>query len=135
MQCVFQGSSTGFWRGGRLPLTAPKSPLAWSLFRPNQVSVLDSYHYDDGCEPCGNDTFSREPVVVKFFSPYTGECRCASHPSPSQLKSRPLEACDRAAPHPPAPSALNLHSITRMVLSCGRLPHVFISVQAKATPT
>lgn len=41
------------------------------VYRPNQVSVLDSYHYDDGCEPCGNDTFSREPVVVKFFSPYT----------------------------------------------------------------
>ncbi|GAB1299949.1 Deoxyribonuclease-1 [Apodemus speciosus] len=41
------------------------------VYRPNQVSVLDSYRYDDGCEPCGNDTFNREPVVVKFFSPYT----------------------------------------------------------------
>lgn len=41
------------------------------VYRPSQVSVLDSYQYDDGCEPCGNDTFSREPVVVKFFSPYT----------------------------------------------------------------
>ncbi|XP_024409067.1 deoxyribonuclease-1 [Desmodus rotundus] len=41
------------------------------LFRPDQVTVLDSYQYDDGCEPCGNDTFSREPAVVKFSSPFT----------------------------------------------------------------
>ncbi|XP_004604211.1 deoxyribonuclease-1 [Sorex araneus] len=41
------------------------------VFRPDQVSVLDSYLYDDGCEPCGNDTFSREPAIVKFSSPYT----------------------------------------------------------------
>lgn len=40
--------------------------------RPDQVSVLDSYQYDDGCEPCGNDTFSREPAIVRFFSPLTG---------------------------------------------------------------
>ncbi|XP_044513948.1 deoxyribonuclease-1 isoform X2 [Gracilinanus agilis] len=41
------------------------------VFRPDKVSVLDSYYYDDGCLPCGNDTFSREPVVVKFSSPTT----------------------------------------------------------------
>ncbi|EDK97223.1 deoxyribonuclease I, isoform CRA_c, partial [Mus musculus] len=41
------------------------------VYRPDQVSILDSYQYDDGCEPCGNDTFSREPAIVKFFSPYT----------------------------------------------------------------
>lgn len=41
------------------------------LYRPDQVSVQDSYYYDDGCEPCGNDTFSREPAIVKFFSPFT----------------------------------------------------------------
>ncbi|XP_008844383.1 deoxyribonuclease-1 isoform X1 [Nannospalax galili] len=41
------------------------------VYRPDQVSVLDSYYYDDGCEPCGNDTFSREPAIVKFFSPFT----------------------------------------------------------------
>ncbi|XP_021040371.1 deoxyribonuclease-1 [Mus caroli] len=41
------------------------------VYRPDQVSVLDSYQYDDGCEPCGNDTFNREPAIVKFFSPYT----------------------------------------------------------------
>lgn len=45
-------------------------PLAFP--RPNQVSVLDSYQYDDGCEPCGNDTFSREPTIVLFHSPFTG---------------------------------------------------------------
>lgn len=47
-------------------------PLAFH--RPDQVSVLDSYQYDDGCEPCGNDTFSREPAIVKFSSPFTREC-------------------------------------------------------------
>ncbi|XP_011374804.1 deoxyribonuclease-1 isoform X3 [Pteropus vampyrus] len=41
------------------------------VFRPDQVSAMDSYQYDDGCEPCGNDTFSREPAIVKFFSPFT----------------------------------------------------------------
>ncbi|CAH6786737.1 deoxyribonuclease-1 [Phodopus roborovskii] len=41
------------------------------LYRPDQVSVQDSYYYDDGCVPCGNDTFSREPAIVKFFSPFT----------------------------------------------------------------
>ncbi|XP_045398401.1 deoxyribonuclease-1 isoform X2 [Lemur catta] len=41
------------------------------VYRPDQVAVLDSYYYDDGCEPCGNDTFSREPAIVKFSSPFT----------------------------------------------------------------
>ncbi|KAI5128069.1 Deoxyribonuclease-1 [Manis pentadactyla] len=41
------------------------------LFRPHQVSVPDSYQYDDGCEPCGNDTFSREPAVIRVRSPLT----------------------------------------------------------------
>ncbi|KAI4559402.1 hypothetical protein MJG53_017928 [Ovis ammon polii x Ovis aries] len=41
------------------------------VFRPNKVSVLDTYQYDDGCESCGNDSFSREPAVVKFSSPST----------------------------------------------------------------
>ncbi|XP_020851182.1 deoxyribonuclease-1 [Phascolarctos cinereus] len=41
------------------------------VFRPDKVSALDSYYYDDGCESCGNDTFSREPAIVKFSSPIT----------------------------------------------------------------
>ncbi|KFP90514.1 Deoxyribonuclease-1, partial [Apaloderma vittatum] len=41
------------------------------IYRSDMVSVLGSYYYDDGCEPCGNDTFSREPFIVKFFSPTT----------------------------------------------------------------
>lgn len=44
-----------------------------SSLRSDMVSVLDSYYYDDGCEPCGNDTFSREPFIVKFSSPTTRE--------------------------------------------------------------
>ncbi|XP_041073745.1 deoxyribonuclease-1 [Polyodon spathula] len=44
------------------------------IYRDERVSVIDSYHYDDGCEPCGNDTFNREPFVVKFSSPHAGTC-------------------------------------------------------------
>ncbi|NWT03824.1 DNAS1 protein, partial [Mionectes macconnelli] len=41
------------------------------IYRSDMVSVLESYYYDDGCEPCGTDTFSREPFIVKFSSPTT----------------------------------------------------------------
>lgn len=52
------------------------------LFRPDQVTVLDTYQYDDGCEPCGNDTFSREPAIVRFHSPLT-----STHPFLGSLES------------------------------------------------
>lgn len=39
--------------------------------RSDLVSVLRSYYYDDGCESCGTDTFSREPFIVEFSSPTT----------------------------------------------------------------
>ncbi|XP_069566257.1 deoxyribonuclease-1 [Brachyistius frenatus] len=41
------------------------------LYRDQKVSVAKNYTYDDGCEPCGTDTFSREPYVVMFSSKYT----------------------------------------------------------------
>uniref|UniRef100_A0A8C9NES4 Deoxyribonuclease n=1 Tax=Serinus canaria TaxID=9135 RepID=A0A8C9NES4_SERCA len=41
------------------------------IYRSDMVSVLGSYYYDDGCEPCGTDTLSREPFIVKFSSPTT----------------------------------------------------------------
>ncbi|XP_070837803.1 deoxyribonuclease-1 [Chaetodon trifascialis] len=41
------------------------------LYREQMVSVAKSYTYDDGCESCGTDTFSREPFVVIFSSQYT----------------------------------------------------------------
>lgn len=44
-----------------------------SLHREDKVMLLDSYYYDDGCEPCGEDTFSREPFIVKFHAQETGE--------------------------------------------------------------
>ncbi|NXE65561.1 DNAS1 protein, partial [Calcarius ornatus] len=49
------------------------------IYRPDMVSVLGSYYYDDGCESCGTDTFSREPFIVKFSSPTTREQE-ALHP-------------------------------------------------------
>lgn len=58
------------------------------LFRPDQVTVLDSYQYDDGCEPCGNDTFSREPAIVRFHSPLTKVQEFAIVP----LHAAPLDA-------------------------------------------
>lgn len=53
-----------------------------ALPRPDQVTVLDTYQYDDGCEPCGNDTFSREPAIVRFHSPLT-----STHPFLGSLES------------------------------------------------
>ncbi|XP_061456306.1 deoxyribonuclease-1 [Rhineura floridana] len=41
------------------------------VYREDKVSLVDSYYYEDGCEPCGNDTFSREPFIVKFDAPQT----------------------------------------------------------------
>lgn len=41
------------------------------LYRQQTVSVVKNYTYDDGCEPCGTDTFNREPYVVMFSSKYT----------------------------------------------------------------
>ncbi|XP_028841254.1 deoxyribonuclease-1 isoform X1 [Denticeps clupeoides] len=38
------------------------------LYRTESVSVIKSFTYDDGCESCGTDTFSREPFVVMFSS-------------------------------------------------------------------
>uniref|UniRef100_A0A8D3CUR0 Deoxyribonuclease n=2 Tax=Scophthalmus maximus TaxID=52904 RepID=A0A8D3CUR0_SCOMX len=41
------------------------------LYREHTVSVAKNYTYDDGCEPCGTDAFSREPFVVMFSSDHT----------------------------------------------------------------
>ncbi|XP_061568126.1 deoxyribonuclease-1 [Cololabis saira] len=41
------------------------------LYREDHVSVAKNYTYDDGCESCGTDTFSREPFVVMFSSKTT----------------------------------------------------------------
>lgn len=41
------------------------------LYRQQTVSVVKNYTYDDGCEPCGTDTFNREPYVVMFSSKHT----------------------------------------------------------------
>nr|XP_055050129.1 deoxyribonuclease-1 [Misgurnus anguillicaudatus]XP_055050130.1 deoxyribonuclease-1 [Misgurnus anguillicaudatus] len=38
------------------------------IYRVEAVSVANSFQYDDGCEPCGTDTFNREPFVVMFSS-------------------------------------------------------------------
>ncbi|XP_034046652.1 deoxyribonuclease-1 isoform X2 [Thalassophryne amazonica] len=41
------------------------------LYREEMVSVAKNYIYDDGCEPCGTDTFIREPFVVMFSSSHS----------------------------------------------------------------
>ncbi|NXX85154.1 DNAS1 protein, partial [Urocolius indicus] len=58
------------------------------VYRSDLVSVLESYYYDDGCEPCGNDTFSREPFIAKFSSPSTW---------PGELVLVPLHAAPGSA--------------------------------------
>ncbi|XP_072838564.2 deoxyribonuclease-1 [Pogona vitticeps] len=59
------------------------------VFREDLLAFLDSYYYEDGCEPCGNDTFSREPFVVKFAAPQTAV---------GQLVLVPLHAAPGEAP-------------------------------------
>uniref|UniRef100_A0A8C5S672 Deoxyribonuclease 1 like 2 n=1 Tax=Laticauda laticaudata TaxID=8630 RepID=A0A8C5S672_LATLA len=39
------------------------------IYRQGRVSPVKSYYYQDGCEPYGNNTFSREPFIVKFAVP------------------------------------------------------------------
>ena len=39
------------------------------------MSVIDRYNYDDGSEKLKNDTFEREPFVVRFNSPSTSRHR------------------------------------------------------------
>lgn len=81
-------AAVGFVRRSSAP--RPRLTTFWlASCRPDQVSAVDSYQYDDGCEPCGNDTFSREPAIVKFFSPFTRECWTAEDPLPC-LTSRSL---------------------------------------------
>lgn len=65
--------------------------------------MLESYYYDDGCESCGTDIFSREPFIVKFSSPTTREqscCMAAVSLFPLRLlppaPSAPLPACGAA---------------------------------------
>ncbi|XP_072549019.1 deoxyribonuclease-1-like [Salminus brasiliensis] len=41
------------------------------IYRQETVSVVKHFTYDDGCEPCGTDTFIREPFVVMFSSKYS----------------------------------------------------------------
>ncbi|KAJ7306044.1 hypothetical protein JRQ81_010410 [Phrynocephalus forsythii] len=59
------------------------------VYRADLLSFLEGYSYDDGCEPCGNDTFSREPFVVKFAAPQTAV---------GELVLVPLHAAPREAP-------------------------------------
>ncbi|XP_027973400.1 deoxyribonuclease-1 isoform X3 [Eumetopias jubatus] len=62
-------------------------PLGRNSYK-EQYLFLFSYQYDDGCEPCGNDTFSREPAIVLFHSPLTAVQAFAIIP----LHAAPLDA-------------------------------------------
>ncbi|KAK2832873.1 hypothetical protein Q5P01_016762 [Channa striata] len=53
------------------------------LYREQTVSVAKNYTYDDGCEPCGTDTFIREPFIVMFSSkPVNNFVLIPQHTSP-----------------------------------------------------
>ncbi|XP_013925582.1 PREDICTED: deoxyribonuclease-1-like [Thamnophis sirtalis] len=58
------------------------------IYRQDRVSPVESYYYDDGCEPCGNDAFSREPFIVKF---------AVSQAAVEELVLVPLHAAPEAA--------------------------------------
>ncbi|XP_015732921.1 deoxyribonuclease-1 [Coturnix japonica] len=61
------------------------------IYRSDVVSVLESYYYDDGCEPCGTDIFSREPFIVKFSSPTTQLDEFVIVPLHAEPSSAPAE--------------------------------------------
>uniref|UniRef100_UPI00398EFCE0 deoxyribonuclease-1-like n=1 Tax=Pristiophorus japonicus TaxID=55135 RepID=UPI00398EFCE0 len=41
------------------------------VYNENILKPMQWYHFDDGCEQCGTDTFIREPFIVHFHSPTT----------------------------------------------------------------
>ncbi|KAJ8345079.1 hypothetical protein SKAU_G00292720 [Synaphobranchus kaupii] len=51
------------------------------IYREEMVSVARNFTFDDGCEPCGTDTFNREPFVVMFSSRYSAVREFAPDPS------------------------------------------------------
>ncbi|KAM9209823.1 deoxyribonuclease-1 isoform 2-T2 [Dugong dugon] len=62
-------------------------PLGRNSYKERYL-FLYSYYYEDGCEPCGNDTFAREPAIVSFSSPFTQVREFAVIP----LHAAPLDA-------------------------------------------
>ncbi|XP_043530566.1 deoxyribonuclease-1-like [Chiloscyllium plagiosum] len=38
------------------------------VYNENILKPMEWYHFDDGCEQCGTDTFIREPFIVHFHS-------------------------------------------------------------------
>ncbi|KAK7101682.1 hypothetical protein V1264_020023 [Littorina saxatilis] len=50
----------------RLGRTKYKEQYAFLYREDRGISVLDSYHFDDGDESSGDDSFEREPFIVRF---------------------------------------------------------------------
>ncbi|KAI8512333.1 Deoxyribonuclease-1 [Branchiostoma belcheri] len=55
----------------RLGRTASKEQYAFFYRTDVGLTLTNSYHYDDGDESVGNDTFQREPFIVRFSSDRT----------------------------------------------------------------
>lgn len=55
----------------RLGRTTSKEQYAFLYRKDRGISVLDSYHFDDGDEKTGKDLFEREPFIVRFSTPNT----------------------------------------------------------------
>ncbi|XP_064606216.1 deoxyribonuclease-1-like isoform X2 [Liolophura sinensis] len=53
----------------RLGRTNSKEQYAFFYRTAEGIKVVDSYHYDDGSEATKEDTFQREPFVVRFHIP------------------------------------------------------------------
>ncbi|EDV25218.1 uncharacterized protein TRIADDRAFT_37773 [Trichoplax adhaerens] len=68
----------------RLGRTSSKEQYAF-FYRSDLFSPQGNYHYDDGSESAGEDTFQREPFVVKFKIRATGKqfLLIPCHASPS----------------------------------------------------
>ncbi|KAL5006435.1 hypothetical protein ScPMuIL_015241 [Solemya velum] len=65
------GSQFEIMVSDRLGRGNSKEQYAYFYRASSNVTVLDSYHYDDGDEALGSDTFEREPFTVRFSVPKT----------------------------------------------------------------
>ncbi|XP_046339522.2 deoxyribonuclease-1-like isoform X1 [Haliotis rufescens] len=58
----------GFEISDRLGRTKSKEEYVFIYRKDRGISVVDKYHYDDGDEATKEDTFEREPFIVRFNS-------------------------------------------------------------------
>ncbi|MGH0158607.1 UNVERIFIED_CONTAM: hypothetical protein FKN15_035531, partial [Acipenser sinensis] len=108
-------------KGGAVPA------LVNNLNRSDVVDVRDQYQYPD-TQKGDPDAFSREPFIVRFHSPHTGQCCSQSIPHTQ------VSAAVRA--FPPHRSVLQSERSPHTGQCCSQsIPHTQVSAAVRAFPT